>query len=42
LWVALRVKWAAANSEQLKFLVVLESLVFVPRLGHAIAGKDRM
>lgn len=36
------VKGAAENSELLKFLVVLESPVHVPEVGHTIAGKDRM
>lgn len=36
------VKGAAENSELLKFLVVLESPVPVPEVGHTIAGKDRM
>lgn len=36
------VKGAAENSQLLKFLLVLESLVHVPEVGHAIASKDRM
>lgn len=42
LWNAMVVKGAAENSELLKFLVVLESPVPVPEVGHTIAGKDRM